>query len=923
MKLSRLLFSCLGLAGWLASVSQAADLNLLRNGSFEGSLLYWHNTKGGVIVPEGKNGILALRLEKDWVLSAPFVAERGSDYTISLWARAVEGTSRISVAMPPMAREVAVNAKRIWNREAGQSAELTMEWQRLSFTFPANVPQTGFWPLPHYGVNLSVSDRNRAVLVDGITVTKGRQGTADYVPRAKVEVLAEPTNLPGYRGAAGNMYPKGAIATVQGHVHNPGTEPVTLTTRWQLIDYEGSQPLNSPQDTELSLAPGETRSIPATLPLDATGTVLARFSALTTDGRVMDSSHIPLTSLPYEKAATQPDPRERFGGSFAGGVECLDRMQRIGFGWTRWWANNKWQDYEPQEGQFDWSDAKQQQAFDRGIANHVVLYGWPEWIMDKNHPLPRDMRWKADDPRWDDLTIETSWDRFVKAATEHFRGKPVVLQIANEPGHDRWKDGWIPEYVRFNVRTARLIKQVDPAAKVSINNVYLNPSVVNAAFLRDGDFSNIDIWSWHDYHAGWLGDASSMKRLRAMLDQAGGQHLSIWFTEGWAFTNTLVDQPIAATGLTSVESTHAIFNSVAEMSVNGHDQFVLFHLMYGSHGMSFWDYSGPGTMLWDWYDFPTALVAGWNVMNHYLGLSEAAGFIRPPGANLAVFQDLRNAQGVIYAYADRNAKAEVTVELPLEGWMAEDLMGNPVVIDHGKLRLSETGRAVLLRTRSKTSGVELAAALSPLDRQNFGFSSTAEDGSVTYRLPDVWEGSERGSAQGNPALQDGRPIWRLDRLGTGDPVLPDSYAPMVWANQRWSAADRTQGGHPSAEVKDGAINFGTMGRWPGAMNFRKQTALSFIAPETGFYRITATASSRPWEGNAPVALIYLLKRDEQRVGQVKRIELPRSGQRVPIELEIDLAAGHELVFLTEMPNDNNATTITLREIAITRGAGGL
>lgn len=899
-------------------VSAAPPENLIRNGSFEGSLLYWHDPKGKQTVPEGKNGANALRIDSGWTLSAPFVAEPGATYTISLWARAAEGKARVSVAMPPTAREVAVNAKRIWNKEAGQSADLTTEWQRLSFSFPADVAQTGFWPLPHYGVYLGVGEKGPSVLVDGVTVTKGTEGTHDYLPRSRVEVLAEPTNLPGYRGAAGNMYEKGATATLDGHLHNPGDTPVKVTARWQMTDYEGVAALGDPQDTAVTLQPGETRTVPVALPLTPTGAVLARFSALTPAGEVIDSSHIPLTSLPYEKAATKADVRERFGGSFAGGVECLDRMRRIGFGWTRWWANNKWHDYEPQQGKFDWSDDKQNEAFDRGIANHVVLYGWPEWIMDKNHPLPRDMRWKTDDARWDDLTIETAWDRFVKAATEHFRGKPVVLQIANEPGHDKWKDGWVPEYVRFNIRTARLIKQTDPNARVSINNVYLNPSSVNAAFLKNRDFSDIDIWSWHDYHSGWLGDATSVKRQRTMLDGAGGKHLSIWFTEGWGFTNTLVDQPIACTGLTSVESTHAIFNSVAEMSANGHDQFVLFHLMYDKHGMSFWDYSGPGTMLWDWYDFPTALVAGWNVMNHHIGLSDAAGFVRPPGANFCIFQDLRNGRGVVYAYADRNAKEDAAVKLPLEGIVAENLMGNPVEIKDGTLRLSKTGRPVIFRTKANTSGRELLAAFETLDRKHLGFATKGEDGSVIYRIPEVWEGAEKGSAKGNPALQDGRPLWRLDRLGAGERIMPGSYAPMVWGNQRWSAHDRTQGGHPSAEVKDGAIRFGTMGPWPGDMDFKKQGAISFIAPESGLYRIRATASSQPWEGKAEKALLLVLKRDEQRVGEVKRFELPRDNSPVPIELELDLAAGHELVFLTEMPHANNATNIVLRDVRVER-----
>ncbi len=891
--------------------------NLIRNGSFEGALLYWHDQRGKEIVEGGKNGTLALRINDGWTMSAPFVAEREAAYTVSFWARAMEGEARVSVSMPPTARETAVRAKRLWSKEAGQGAKLTTEWQRLSFSWKADVPRDGFWPLPHYAVVFSAGEKGRPILIDGVTVVKGGEGTADYIPRRVVEVVADCANLPGYEGAKGNIFEKGATAEMAGHVSNPGDAKREIKLRWQLIDYEGTRPLAAPMEKKVTLDAGETQSFAASLPLTATGTVIARFSALDEAGEVIDSSDFPLTSLPYEKHATKPDYRERFGGSFAGGVGCLEKMQRIGFGWSRWWPSGKWHNFEPKEGVFDWQDKKFEEAFQRGISCHVVLYGWPDWNMDKEHPLPRDMRWKADDPRWDDLSIETTWDKFVNAAALHFKGKPVIFQIANEPGHDKWKNGFIDEYVQFNVRTARLLKQTDPACKVSINNVYTNPSPPNSAILRANAFQDIDVWSWHDYHAGWLLDATGVKRMRNMLDGAGGKDLEIWFTEGWAFTNTLVDEPIACTSLGSVESTHAIMDSMAELAANGHDKTVMFHLMYETHGMSFWDYSGPGTMLWDWYSYPLPLVGAWNVLNHHIGLSEAAGFVRPPGGNLCVFQDLRNDRGVIFAYADRRAKKDAVVELPVAGLQAEDIMGNAVAIEGNKLILSKTGRPVVLFTGKGGTGKALYAALESLDRGHLGFVSESAAGK-DYRVPETWEGTKAGTSDGNPVMNQEQSIWRLDRLYPGDRILPQNYTPMVWGNQAWIAPDHTHGGHPSASMKDGGVNFGTMGPWNGAMNFRKQAALVFIVPESGVYHLEGTARSKPWEGTAKTAHLYIMKRDEQRVGEVKKYDLPRDNSPVAIDLELDLAAGHELLFLPEMPHANNSTNILLEGITVTR-----
>ena len=898
----------------------AAPENLIRNGSFEGGMLYWNDQKGKEIAKGGKNGEYAYQINEGYSFSAPMMLDRDQTYTISLWAKSIGEKGSVSIGLPPMARETAANAKRVFASGASKSTPIGSQWTRVSVSFRTDVKPNGFWPKPSYGVTLS-GGKDSPILVDGVTVVKGTEGTADYIPRAAIEVVADPTNLPGYRGAGGNMYKKGATATLDGYISNPGDKTQDVLVRWQLMDYEGEMAHAEPIDTKISLKAGETKVVPVSLPLTANGTVIARVTALTADGVKIDSSDLPITSLPYEKAATVPNYEERFGGSFAGGVECLDRMQRIGFGWTRWWANQKWQDYEPTQGHFEWSNDKFQEAFDRGISCHVVLYGWPEWIMDKGHPLPRDMRWKADDPKWDDLSVETAWDKYVKAAVENFRGKSVVFQIANEPGHDKWmKDGnnFAAEYVKFNHRTARLIKQTDPKAQVSVNNVYLNPSSVNGPLLGAKNFEDFDVWSWHDYRAGRLGDQTMMKRMLGMLKGANAEHLEVWFTEGWAFTNTLVDQPPGPTHQTSIESTHAIMNSVAELTACGHDKMVLFHLMYGQHGMSFWDYSGPGVMIYDWYSYPTALVGGWNVLNHHIGLSEQIGFTRPPGGNFCVFTDKRNNRGVMIAFADVNAKEDATIELPIEGLTAEDIQGNPVKLDGNKLTLSKTGRPVILFTAAGGNGKPLLAALEPMDRKHLGFVSTGEGGAKFYKLPDIWEGEAKKSSEGNPAMSGDKPVWRVDHLFPTDAIMPANYKPMVWGNQRWEAPDHNHGGHPSLELKDGILRMGTMGPWNGEKNFKKQTALSFIVPESGQYKIKFTAKSDPWGGTTADAYISLMKRDEQRVGEIKKFALKANKTPVEVEIEVDAAMGHELVILTEMPNSNGSTNVTVSDLTVTK-----
>lgn len=1144
-----------------ASTLAAPPENLLRNGSFEGAMLYWHNVSPKdyeFVRDDVPVGEMALKLHSGFLMSAPFVAQRGEWFTVSLFAKG-EGT--VSVSMPPSAREVGTKAKRLWSREAGQSAKLTAEWKRHSFSWPADVPPDGFWPNPHYLVQIG-GEKGKALFLDGVTVVRGKEGTPAYVPRREIEVVAECVNLPGWDGAKGNMFEKGATAQMVAHVSNPSAQPREVTVRWQLVDYEGERVIGEPVDKRLKIEAGKTVAVSAAMKLVATGTVLARVEVLPEDTKFqqfsksilvprLDVSDFPLTSLPYPAAATKPDYRERFGGSFAGGIGVVEKMQRIGFGWARWQPHANGHDHLPTQPadladaktwEWKWQDAALDRNETHGISSHLVLYPPPKWIMEKGHPLPKDMRWPANDPRWDDLKTETVWDKFVRAAAGHYAARPVIFEIENEPEFDRWIEQKLgDEYAKFTIRTAKIIRAAAPKAKIMVNNVYGIPSQINGHLFKAGGLAHIDVVSWHDYHAGWLSDANGIKRMRQNMDEAGGKNVEIWFNEGWAFTNTAVDEPIACTALTSAQSTNAIADSTVEMSVTGQKKTVMFHLAYEDHGQSFWDYSGPGQMLWDWYGNPLPLVGMWNVLNHHVGISDEVGFVRPPGANLAIFQDLRNGRGVIVAYADREAKEDVEVVLPgPHEFHAEDCMGN--FISHSgagaagisgiawmetgssTFKLSKSGRPVILYTRAHrirsgailpvATGKELFAALEKLDRKNASFASTGagaapswslppvwegkakgesegsvamadgkpvwkleqlwpadwkqpgnfrpmiwngtewnvkeggfggqpgatlKDGSLSFgtrashgpgndrhirtagvtfiapragsyalsgkastkmwdgknkttllllkknaavvekvgaieiaagtdasldgrtvalaageefvllpvidgsfaggncklsdlrislgsapaasagfTLPAAWEGRAKGSPDGNPISANGKPIWRLDRLFPADPILPANYSPLVWGGTEWIAPDHSQGGHPSARVEDGKVSFGALGPWvTNEFNFPKIPVLVFIAPSSGVYKISGTAKSKPWEGTAKTIPLSLRKRDTQRAAELKAFQLPRDGSPVTIEAEVELTAGHELLFVPMMHGlDNNASNITIENLKV-------
>jgi GH35 family endo-1,4-beta-xylanase len=188
-------------------------------------------------------------------------------------------------------------------------------------------------------------------------------------------------------------------------------------------------------------------------------------------------------------AATRPDFRERFGGSFAGGVGVVQKMQRLGFGRTRWQPHANGDDHLPTKPanlddaktwDFHWADAALDRNESHGLSSHIVLYPPPKWIMEKDNPLPTDMRWPANDPRWDDLKTETVWDKFVKSAVEHYKDRSVIFEIENEPDFDHWIDKKLGDkYAKFTIRTAMLIRATTPKARIMVDNVYGIPGALN------------------------------------------------------------------------------------------------------------------------------------------------------------------------------------------------------------------------------------------------------------------------------------------------------------------------------------------------------------------------------------------------------------------------------------------------------------
>ena len=641
----------LSLAASLAFAgSTPTPVNTLKNGSFEGSLKYWI-VKGTVDKEKPAFGDYCLRVDEKGLRSAAFPLEPGKSYRISLSARA-QKAGEVKVCIAPSERGVAQKHKYAWDFR--HKMTVGTEWRRASFALTPRDVTTG--AMPESTWILMVVGPNPFWL-DGLCVTRSG-GEKSYVPHSPVEVVAEAPRLPPYT-ENGRLLSQGDKVEVCAYIHNYTDRPRTMGLSWGALDYEGSGEIGP--GIEVAVWPGRTVTEKHTVTLTRRGLTLVRAS-VDGDGEVhglpheisyRDSSDVPLTAVPFPKQATTPDPRERFGGSFRGPL-CIRNAQRMGLRWCRWWWGPMgWKAVQP-NGPQEWAWESQDERIalleQHGMALNYVMYSPPKWAEMPNN-LPKDMQWGSDDRRWDDLSLNTSWDAFVTRLLTRYKGKAVAWEFANEP--DIHKPKWDPGlYFRIVQRTSRLIKRLDPRATFLINATWPGVTGLNQEFFRRGGAKLIDAYSWHNYSPGPAASADAMRDIRRWLKLGGDETTEIWFNEGWTYVNTSHDYPaLPLTGRTPAAYAHMTVRSVADMMAAGLDKFILFHIGYEAHGRSWWDWVLSGTELWDDHGDPTIAVSVFNVLSHHLGLSDYVATVRPPGATLHVFEDHRAGRGVITGFA--------------------------------------------------------------------------------------------------------------------------------------------------------------------------------------------------------------------------------------------------------------------------------
>ncbi|MDQ2800331.1 MAG: cellulase family glycosylhydrolase, partial [Armatimonadota bacterium] len=130
----------------------------------------------------------------------------------------------------------------------------------------------------------------------------------------------------------------------------------------------------------------------------------------------------------------------------------LDGLQSGGFGWIR--MDFAWDSIEKVKGQYDFS------AYDTLVAGLAARHIKPLFILDYGNTL-----YQTGAPRSPEA--QAAFARFAAAAVTHYKGKPILWEIWNEPNGGFWPPGAnVLEYRQLAFETARAIKQADPNATV-------------------------------------------------------------------------------------------------------------------------------------------------------------------------------------------------------------------------------------------------------------------------------------------------------------------------------------------------------------------------------------------------------------------------------------------------------------------------
>jgi len=182
------------------------------------------------------------------------------------------------------------------------------------------------------------------------------------------------------------------------------------------------------------------------------------------------------------------------------------RAAEIGVKWTRLGAS--WSSIEKEKGKYNWDETDK--AFDVCLKNGItpfVTIGGGNTLYSKlstydDSKLAEIYGYRPEPPIKDSIAMKAFLE-FTRAVVERYKDKIDYWEVWNEPNHRNYwgatPDG--KEYGRLLVKTAQIIREIDPNCKIIGGSMAgINPKFADD-FLSVGSDTLIDIISYHNYGA--------------------------------------------------------------------------------------------------------------------------------------------------------------------------------------------------------------------------------------------------------------------------------------------------------------------------------------------------------------------------------------------------------------------------------------
>ena len=212
----------------------------------------------------------------------------------------------------------------------------------------------------------------------------------------------------------------------------------------------------------------------------------------------------------------------------------LEGLKQGGFGWVR--MDFVWDAIEKVKGRYDFS------AYDTLVAGLTARGIKPLFILDYGNDLYQTGAPSSPEAR-------AAFARFAAASVRHYRGKPILWEIWNEPNGGFWKpQANAGEYGRLAFETAKAIKQADPKATVLAPGTSGIPLDFLESVFRTGILRYLDAVSLHPYRGdGPEAAAQDYPAVRRLIEHyvPPGKSIPLVSSE-WGYSTTDVSEKTQA-----------------------------------------------------------------------------------------------------------------------------------------------------------------------------------------------------------------------------------------------------------------------------------------------------------------------------------------------------------------------------------------